>query len=59
MRFCCSQPGRENELLLEVVDAVLMSEVSSVLFLLEKGVDPKYAWGNMYLLRTSLSQSVP
>jgi hypothetical protein len=49
----------KNELLPEVVDAVLMSAVSSVSFLLEAVGDPKDAWGNMALLRTSLPQSVP
>jgi hypothetical protein len=54
---CCSQSGCENELLLKVVDAVLMSAVSSVSFLLEAVGDTKYAWGNLDLLRTSLPQS--
>jgi hypothetical protein len=59
MRFCCSQLGRENELLLKVVDAVFMPTVSSVLFLLEALGDPKDAWVNMDILSTSLPQSVP
>jgi hypothetical protein len=59
MQFCCSQSGRENELLLKVVDAVLMSAVSSVIFQLDAVGDPKDAWRNLDLLRTSLPQSVP
>jgi hypothetical protein len=44
IRFCCSQLGRENELLMKVVDAVLMSAVSPVIFQLDALGDPKYAW---------------
>jgi hypothetical protein len=43
MQFFCSQRGRENELLLKVVNAILRSAVSLVSFMLEAVGDPKDA----------------